>query len=165
MKKLFYFFIALQLCFTGIVSSQPIVNLLWERIANVETMRFTPNGQFLITGGSTNICFPFTCGQIKLWRVADSTFLRTITNFNVGLTNDIDVFSDNNTFITGHGSVYCAPQGGCYLDKSGQFKWSISDSSALNSQVTQDGIIQSVDISPDESMIAAATSYNFAGEI
>lgn len=165
MKKIFYFVLAINFCITGIAVSQPFVNLIWEKISDVETMSFTPNGQYLITGGSANICYPYTCGQIKLWRVGDSNLLRTITNFNVGLTNDIAMYNDNNKFITAHGSVYCDTAGGCSVDKAGQFKWSFSDSTELNSQNSQDGIIQSVDISPDQSLIAAATSFNFTGEI
>ncbi|MEO8664147.1 MAG: T9SS type A sorting domain-containing protein [Ignavibacteria bacterium] len=129
-------------------------------------MTFTPNGQYLLTGGSSNNCYPFTCGQIKIWRVADSTLLRTISNlYNFGQTNDIAVYSDNSAFVSGHGSVYCAPKGGCSVDKAGQFKWNFPDSLPNISESSQDGITTSIEISPDESLIASATYYNFTGEI
>jgi len=163
-KNLGYIIIYL-LTITSIYSQPITVNLIWEKVANVGSMEFTSNGQHLITGGGTNSCYPYTCGQIKIWRVADSTLLNTITNFQIGYTNDISIANSNQIFVTGNGSVYCAPKGGCSADRPGQFKWNFPDGALQASLLNPGGIVQSIDYSPDNTLIATGTAFNNTGEI
>jgi len=169
MKKVLniFFLLILLLCIkVNSIFSQPInVNIIWEKIANVGTMEFTPNGQYLITGGAVNACNPYLCGQIKIWRIADSALIRTIQNNNFGYTNDIAVSPDGQSFVTGHGSVYCAPNGGCYPDRPGQFKWDFSSGNLQNSENDPGGLVYAIDYSPIGNLIAAGTGYNNTGEI
>lgn len=146
---------------------QPIgLDLLWEKEVDVETMEFTPDGNFLLTGGkNTELnCYPYTCGQIKVWDVADSTLLLSIGGFQTGLTNDIDISSDGQTFVTGHGSVYCSAFSGCNRDRAGQYEFGINGAQ-LYADNNPDGIIYSIAYSPNDSIIAAGTGYNNSGHI
>jgi WD40 repeat protein len=101
------------------------LDLIWEAEADVGTMQFTPDGNILITGGRNMEinCYPYTCGQVKVWDVADTTLLLTIGPFNMGLTNDIDISSDGQKLISGNGSVYCSAFSGCSRDRAGQFEF------------------------------------------
>ncbi|MDQ3021241.1 MAG: hypothetical protein M3R36_11840 [Bacteroidota bacterium] len=159
-------FIFIYLQISNSIQSQPIsVDVIWEKVANVGSMEFTPNGQFLITGGYTNVCYPYTCGQIKIWRVQDSALINTIQDYYMGYPNDISVSNDGQSFITGNGSIYCAPNGGCSYDHLGQFKWNFSDGVLLDSILNPGGIVQAIDYSPDNSLIASGTSQSITGEI
>ncbi|MDH3268879.1 MAG: T9SS type A sorting domain-containing protein [Ignavibacteria bacterium] len=165
MKKSFFILPIILILLTNFNYGQPIgVSLLWEKAVDVNTLKFTHDGNLLITGGSNNNCYPYTCGQIRTWDVADSTLLHTFENNNIGLTNDIDISSDGQTFITGHGSVYCSAFNGCIADRIGQFRFNINGSQ-INSVIDPGGIIYSIAYSPDETIIAAGTGYNNTGEI
>ncbi|MDZ7626679.1 MAG: hypothetical protein U5J96_19800 [Ignavibacteriaceae bacterium] len=157
----------LTILFNNLSYGQPAeLDLLWEREVDVNTMKFTPDGSLLITGGrNTEInCYPYTCGQIKVWDVADSALLLTLGNFSMGLTNDIDISSDGQRIFSGNGSVYCSAFSGCSRDRAGQFEFNINGSQSY-SNTNPDGIIYSIALSPDNSIIAAGTGYNNSGHI
>lgn len=146
---------------------QPVeLDLLWEKEVDVETMKFTPDGNLLLTGGrNTDMnCYPYTCGQIKVWDVADSMLALSMGGFQMGLTNDIDISSDGQRLISAHGSVYCSAFSGCSRDRAGQFEFSINGSQ-LYTDTNPDGIIYSIAYSPNGSIIAAGTGYNNSGHI
>jgi len=146
---------------------QPIgIDLLWEKEVDVATMTFTPDGNLLLTGGrNTDLnCYPYTCGQIKVWDVADSMLIFTLDGFQMGLTNDINLSSNGQRLITGHGSVYCSAFSGCSRDRAGQFEFGINGSQ-FYSDTNPDGIIYSIAYSPNDSIIAAGTGYNNSGHI
>ena len=164
MKKSLFILPALLILLTGFNYSQPIgINLLWETATDVNTLKFTPDGELLITGGSNNNCYPYTCGQIKKWDVVDSTLLLAIENNNIGLTNDIAISSDGQTFITGHGSVYCSAFTGCISDRIGQSLFNINGAQ-INSVSDPGGIIYSIAYSSDETIIAAGTGTIIRGK-
>ena len=157
----------LTILFNNLSYGQPAeLELLWEKEVDVNTMKFTPDGSLLITGGrNTEInCYPYTCGQIKVWDVADSALLLTVGNFSMGLTNDIDISSDGQRIFSGHGSVYCSAFSGCSRDRAGQFEFNINGSQNY-SNTNPDGIIYSIALSADQSIIAAGTGYNNSGHI
>jgi len=159
--------IVLTLFSISIFYAQPTgVEILWEKSVHVNAMEFTPDGSLLVTGGkNTDInCYPYTCGQIKIWDVADSTLLFSVGNFSMGLPNDIDLSNDGQQFISGNGSVYCSAFSGCTRDRAGQFEFTINGSQ-LFSNTNPDGIIYSIAYSPDNSIIAAGTGYNNSGHI
>lgn len=161
------FAIVLTLFSISIFYAQPSgVEILWEKSVHVNTMEFNPDGSLLITGGkNTEInCYPYTCGQIKIWDVADSTLLYSVGNFSMGLPNDIDITNDGQEFISGNGSVYCSAFSGCTRDRAGQFEFTINGAQ-LFSNTNPDGIIYSIAYSPDNSIIAAGTGYNNSGHI
>jgi WD40 repeat protein len=147
------------------VNGQPVKpRLLWQATASVRTIRFSHDGNLLVTGGALGNCYPYQCGQIKLWRVSDSALLNTITQPWMGLTDDVDINSNSKTIISGNGSVYCAADGGCSSDKPGQFKFTING--ALKKSLNNPGgNVYAIEYSPDETVIAAGTGYNFTGEI
>jgi hypothetical protein len=142
------------------------LDLIWEKEVDVKTMKFTPDGSLLITGGrNTEInCYPYTCGQIKIWDIADTTLLVSLGTFSMGLTNDIDISSDGQNIISGNGSVYCSAFSGCSRDRAGQFEFSINGSQNY-ANTNPDGIIYSIAYSPDNNIIAAGTGYNNSGHI
>jgi len=149
------------------IYSQPVgINILWETGTDVSTMKFTPDGNLLVTGGkNTEInCYPYTCGSIKIWNIADTTLLNTLGNFSMGFPNDIDISSDGQAFISGHGSVYCSAFSGCSRDRAGQFEFTLNGSQ-VNSNTNPDGIIYSIAYSPDNNVIASGTGYNNSGHI
>jgi len=157
----------LTILFNNLSYGQPAeLDLLWERDVDAGTMQFTPDGSYLLTGGkNTEInCYPYTCGQVKVWDVADSALLLTVGNFSMGLTNDIDISSDGQRIFSGHGSVYCSAFSGCSRDRAGQFEFDINGSQNY-SNTNPDGIIYSIALSPDNSIIAAGTGYNNSGHI
>ena len=157
----------LTIFFNNLSYGQPAeLDLLWEKEVDVKTMKFTPDGSVLITGGrNTEInCYPYTCGQIKVWDVADSTLLHTFSGYQFGLPNDIDISFDGEKIISGNGSVYCSAFTGCSRDRAGQFELSITGSQNY-SNTNPDGIIYSIAFSPDQSIIAAGTGYNNSGHI
>jgi WD40 repeat protein len=129
-------------------------------------MQFTPEGNYLVTGGrNTDInCYPYTCGQIKVWNIPDTSLMVSFGVFNMGLTNDLDISSDGQTIISGHGSVYCSAFSGCSRDRAGQFEFGINGGQ-FYSNTNPDGIIYSIAFSPDNSIIAAGTGYNNSGHI
>ncbi len=154
-------FIAIN--FSGFVYPQAeSLTILWERVADAGTMQFTPDGNILITGGRNMEinCYPYTCGQIKLWEIVNGTSLNSFGAFNMGLTNDIDISSNGQTIISGHGSVYCSAFTGCSRDRAGQFEFTINGSQNYADK-NPDGIIYSIAYSPDNSIIAAGTGYRF----
>lgn len=161
-------FVGVLTIFINLLSyGQPIeLDLLWEREVDAGTMQFTPDGSFLITGGrNTEInCYPYSCGQIKVWDTADTTLVVSVGSFNMGLTNDIDISSDGQRFFSGNGSVYCSAFSGCSRDRAGQFEFNINGLQNY-SNTNPDGIIYSIALSPDNSIIAAGTGYNNSGHI
>ena len=142
------------------------LDLIWEQEVDARTMKFTPDGSLLITGGrNTEInCYPYTCGQVKIWDIADTTLLVSLGTFSMGLTNDIDISSDGQNIISGNGSVYCSAFSGCSRDRAGQFEFSINGSQNY-ANTNPDGIIYSIAYSPDNNIIAAGTGYNNSGHI
>lgn len=148
---------------SGSFSQTPAIKLVWQQTADVRTIKFSHDATRLVTGGGLNNCYPYECGQIKVWKTADGSLLNTIITANMGLTNSVDI-SSNNTIISGNGSVYCAGDGGCYPDKPGQFKYNINGTlqKFLNNP---GGNIYAIKYSPDETVIAAGTGYNNNGEI
>jgi WD40 repeat protein len=144
--------------------AQSGLNLLWEKAVDVRTMQFTPDGNLLVTGGKSNMCNPYNCGQIKAWNVADSSLLFTFEGWQFGLTNDIDISSDGERFISGNGSVYCSAFSGCVIDRPGQYEFNINGSQ-LYSNTNPGGNIYSIAYSPNDSIIAAGTGYNSTGVI
>ncbi|MDQ3021356.1 MAG: T9SS type A sorting domain-containing protein [Bacteroidota bacterium] len=151
------------------LNRQFIPGILWQYNATASVFEFSPDGQYLVSAGGSG-CSPFACGQIRFWRVADSTLLQTITNQPMGLllgyTNDVSFSPDATQVLSAHGSVYCAPNGGCYQDRSGQFIWNFPGASLIAGQGDSlDGIIETIDYSPDGSIFATGRSYNNVGEI
>ncbi|MBA3647805.1 MAG: hypothetical protein H0W62_04515 [Chitinophagales bacterium] len=130
------------------------INILWQKTVQVQTIKFSPDNIRLVTGGSADNCFPYLCGQIKVWQVTDGDLLTSIENPAMGLTNDVDVSSDGQTIISGNGSVYCAPDGGCSADKPGQFKYAV-DGRQLKSLTNPGGNVYAIEYSPDQTVIAA----------
>lgn len=145
--------------------AQPIgLNLIWEKEADVNIMKFTSDGEHLITGGASSNCEWFRCGNVRVWNVADSTLLHTIDGWTIGFTNDLDISSDDQKIVSAHGSVYCNAFTGCVRDRAGQFEFNI-DGTQNYSNTNPDGIIYSIALSPDNSIIAAGTGYNNSGHI
>lgn len=123
MKQTLLFLNALMLWCSFAVSQTPVFKLLWQKTAQVQTIEFSSDNNTMVTGGALNNCYPYQCGQIKTWKTNNGTLLKTITAQNTGLTNDVDISADGNTIISGNGTVYCYPDGGCVADKPGQFKF------------------------------------------
>jgi WD40 repeat protein len=140
------------------------LNLVWEKVVEVKTMKFTRDGVFLVTGGKSGLCSQYKCGQIKIWNVADSSLLHTIEGWSIGLTNDLDIDSNNEKIISGHGSVFCSAFQGCFRDRAGQYEFGINGSQ-LFANTDPDGIVFSIAYSPDNNFIAAGTGYNNSGHI
>ena len=151
----------------SLIYSQPSgIEIFWEKSVHVNAMEFSPDGNRLITGGkNTDInCYPYTCGQMKIWSVADSTLLFSWGSLNMGLPNDIDLSSDGQKITTGNGSIYCSAFSGCTRDRAGQFEFGINGA-PIYSNTNPDGIIYSIAVSPDKSIITAGTGYNNSGHI
>jgi WD40 repeat protein len=162
---LFSGILAFQL--TNLSYGQPVeLDIIWEAEVNARALKFTPDGSLLVSGGNnTEInCYPYTCGQLKVWDVADTTLVVSIGSFSMGLTNDIDISSDGQTILSGHGSVYCSAFTGCSRDRAGQFEFMITGAQNY-ANTNPDGIIYSIAFSPDNSIIAAGTGYNNSGHI
>jgi WD40 repeat protein len=152
---------------TNLSYGQPVeLDIIWEAEVNARALKFTPDGSLLVSGGNnTEInCYPYTCGQLKVWDVADTTLVVSIGSFSMGLTNDIDISSDGQTILSGHGSVYCSAFTGCSRDRAGQFEFMITGAQNY-ANTNPDGIIYSIAFSPDNSIIAAGTGYNNSGHI
>ncbi|MBV9962582.1 MAG: T9SS type A sorting domain-containing protein [Parafilimonas sp.] len=147
----------LSTAFTQTIKLKPF----WTEQASVYTMKFTADGK-LVTGGIRSDNFDF--GQIKVWRVKDSTLLQTISDFYMGVTNDIDVSNNAQTIISGHGSVKCGGEGGCYAAYPGLYEYTIKGTKKkfLNDSID---IIYSVAYSPDNTIIAEGTGFNNTGNI
>jgi WD40 repeat protein len=140
------------------------LDLIWEKEVDVKTMKFTPDGELLVTGGASNVCQLYRCGNIKVWEVADSSLLLTVEGWMIGNTNDLDISSNGQKIISAHGGVYCNAFTGCVRDRAGQYEHSITGSQ-LYGDTNPDGIIYSIAFSPDQSIIAAGTGYNNSGHI
>ncbi|MFO7525245.1 MAG: T9SS type A sorting domain-containing protein [Ignavibacteriaceae bacterium] len=140
------------------------LDLIWEKEVDVKTMKFTPDGELLVTGGASNVCQLYRCGNIKVWDVADSALLLTVEGWLIGYTNDIDISSDGQRVVSAHGGVYCNAFTGCVRDRAGQYEHGITGSQ-LYGDTNPDGIIYSIAFSPDQSIIAAGTGYNNSGHI
>ncbi len=138
------------------------LRLLWEKSVRVQTMQFSSNSNRLITGGTRSNCT--TCGELNVWRLKDSALLSTMTYQQMGMTNDLDVSSNNRTIISGNGSVFCGGEGGCYAMFPGQFEYSISGT-LLKFLNPSGDIIYSIKYSPDNTIIASGTGYNNTGVI
>lgn len=145
-------------------SQTPVLKLLWQKTAQVQTIEFPPGNTSIVTGGATGNCYPYQCGQIKVWKTLDGALLRTITAQDMGLTNDIDISNDGNNIISGNGTAYCYPNGGCVADKPGQFKFTFNGT-LKKSLTNPGGNIYAIRYAPDEAVIAAGTGYNNTGEI
>lgn len=157
--------VVLTILVNNINQAQPTgLNLIWEKQADVYRMKFTSDGEHLITVGASSNCEWFRCGNIRVWNVADSTLLRTIDGWTIGFTNDLDISSDDQKIISAHGSVYCNAFTGCVRDRAGQFEHSFAGS-PVYSNIDPDGIIYSIAYSPDNNIIAAGTGYNNSGHI
>lgn len=164
MKALFTF-LAFLLTASRLYSQPQPANILWEKITSAYTIKFSPNGQFLATGGGVNSCYPYSCGKIEYWRVADSTKLETITGPQVGFTNEVDFSPDGTKLVSAHGSVYCAPNGGCTQDKTGQYSWSFPGGTNQYTETNIYGIVEAIDYSPNGQLIAIGKRYDNLGEI
>lgn len=148
---------------------QYIPGILWQYSATADALEFSSDGQYLVSGGGAN-CFPFSCGQLRFWRVQDSTLLRTITTSPpsglLGYTNDVSISPDAQKVVSAHGSVYCAPNGGCSQDRSGQFLWNFPAGTLMSGQGDSlNGNVYTIDFSPDGQLIATGRGYNNVGEI
>lgn len=155
--------LCLSFTFSFSQSQSPSIRFVWERTASVRTIEFSSDATRVITGGATGDCYPYECGQIKVWNAANGTLINTIVPYNIGLTNDVDISSNGQTIISGNGSVYC-PESGCFIDKPGQFKFSIIGT--LQKSVSDPGgNVYAIKYSPDESFVAAGTGYNNTGDI
>lgn len=139
------------------------LSLKWQKTAQVQTIEFAPGDNTLVTGGATGNCYPYQCGQIKLWNSSNGTLIRTIAPYGIGLTNDVDISADGSTIISGNGTAYCYPNGGCVADKPGQFKFSTSGTQLQS--LTNIDDVYAISYSPGDTFIAAGTGYNFTGEI
>ncbi|MEP7319597.1 MAG: T9SS type A sorting domain-containing protein, partial [Panacibacter sp.] len=126
-------------------------------------LTFSADNKTLFTGGGTLNCYPYTCGQIKTWNIADSSLKSTFANFSMGQTNIIAVSKDGSKIISGNGSVYCTPESGCYSDKPGVFDYNINGT--LNKFFDPGGLAYALAYSPDETTIAVGTGYNNTGVI
>jgi WD40 repeat protein len=152
------------LCSNFISAQSDELNLIWEKEADVNIMKFTPDGELLVTAGASNVCQLYRCGNIKIWDVADSALLQTVEGWLIGYTNDIDISSNGQKVVSAHGGVYCNAFTGCVRDRAGQYEHSITGSQ-LYGNTNPDGIIYSIAYSPDNSIIAAGTGYNNSGHI
>lgn len=167
MKKMITITFVVMLFFSFLSYAQPVeLDIIWEAQVNAPALKFTPDGSLLISGGNnTEInCYPYTCGQLKVWDVADTSLVVSVGTFNMGLINDLDISSDGQRFISGNGSVYCSAFTGCSRDRAGQFEFTINGSQNY-ANTNPDGIIYSIAFSPDNSIIAAGTGYNNSGHI
>lgn len=140
------------------------LELIWEKEVDANIMKFTPDGELLVTGGASNVCQLYRCGNIKVWDVADSSLLMTVEGWLIGYTNDLDISSNSQKIISAHGGVYCNAFTGCVRDRAGQYEHSITGSQFYG-DTNPDGIIYSIAFSPDQSIIAAGTGYNNSGHI
>ena len=167
MKNIISFFIIvfLTILVNNINHAQPAgLDLIWEKEVDVNTMKFTPDGELLVTGGASNVCEFYRCGNIKVWDVADSSLLMTVEGWLIGYTNDLGISSNGQKILSAHGGVYCNAFTGCVRDRAGQYEHSITGSQ-FYSDTNPDGIIYSIAFSPDNSIIAAGTGYNNSGHI
>ncbi|CAN5432672.1 hypothetical protein BH10BAC5_BH10BAC5_23470 [soil metagenome] len=166
MKKLLFFLLFILIFAEfSLVYSQPNIIVLWEKPYNVSALKFTSDGQYLVTGGNSNSCSPYSCGNIKIWRFSDSSLVRSISHPDMGSTNDIVLTPDGQTIISAHGSVYCQPNGGCYADKSSHFRSDLNSGNIISSLVNLSEIEVSLDLSPNGSYLAVGTTYNNNGDI
>lgn len=138
--------------------------LLWQKPTSGYSLRFSHDGKLLITGGSLGTCYPFYCGKIEIWNVADSS-LRNIISPQplMGFVNDIDINNTSSTIISANGSVYCAANGGCSADRPGQYKFSLNGTVKKSLNINDN--VYAIEYSPDEAFVASGTGYNNTGVI
>ncbi|CAN5619947.1 hypothetical protein BH10BAC2_BH10BAC2_45520 [soil metagenome] len=139
------------------------INVFWKGTADAKAITFSTDNKTLFTGGGTINCYPYTCGQIKAWNIADISLKSTISNFFMGQTNVIAVSKNGSKIISGNGSVYCTPESGCYSDRPGVFDYNTNGT--LNKFFDPGGLAYALAYSPDETTIAVGTGYNNTGVI
>ena len=135
---------------------------LWVKNTSVLTMKFTPDGNSLVTGGirSDNNSF----GQIKIWQASTGKTLDSITNGSMGVTDAVDISKNGQTIISGHGSIQCAGDGACGAVLPGFFKFSIAGRQQLFSNDSVQPV-PAIAYSPDNTTIAVGTNANNTGNI
>jgi WD40 repeat protein len=150
---------ALHLCYSQSIGP----NLLWQKKASANTIKFSPDSRLLITGGLSTCDY---CGQVQVWRVKDGLLRTIITNETLGTTNGVDVSRDSRTILSGHGGVYCSGggEGGDCESAWGSLYTHIVNGVEKRFLSASDNIY-SIAYSPDNSIIAAGTGYNQTGEI
>ncbi|PYT07091.1 MAG: hypothetical protein DMF49_09225 [Acidobacteria bacterium] len=126
-----------------------MIRTLASHLATVESVAFSPDGQFVASGGDVN----FGSGNIplKLWRVSDGTLVRTFSDGSI---------ADDQTAW----SVTFSPDGALLGVGRGYDiqLWRVSDGALLRTLTGHGGYVFSVDFSPDGTLIASGSADNTA---
>jgi hypothetical protein len=146
--------------------AQPAVpNVVWSRPAGAETVAFSPNGEFVASGGlqSRN---PFALGRVDLWAASDGAQLAHAETHGetgaIGYTEDVAFSPDGLTLASANGSTYCGAIGGCASDRPGLFLWGVPSLVPGSGRVDLTPA-SALGYSPDGSVIAVAYYHDNAG--
>jgi WD40 repeat protein len=122
-------------------SDGSLLHTLTEHIGSVASVAFTPDGQFLVSGGE--LVIGSNIGNVKLWRVSDGAFLGDFDHKQGTFAFSVAVSPDGTLLAAGH--------------SGGQVNvWRIADRALVRTLIVDDFGASAVAFSPDGTLLAAA---------
>ena len=145
------------------------VDTVWvQPTAYASAIAFSPDGAYVASGGKRGGP-PNVPGRIALWSAPDGALVDEFVGLTAGgalsSTNGLVFSAGSDRLASAHGSVGCAPNGGCYAQDPFLILWTVPDIEIDTLREFGSMIPTDLDLSPDGLQIAAGYTYDNSGAI